>query len=188
MDIEDVRKNVKLMIEGKPFNIDDVDFVKPGKGRAIYRLKLRNLRDGNTLERTYHSSEKVEEVSIGVQEEQYLYKEGDNFVFMNTQTFEQKMIPEHMIGDRAAFLKEGTTVTMTMMGDEPIEITMPTFVELQIIGSELTTKTATITPQNKAARVETGYTIGVPAFIKEGDIIKIDTRTGAYVERITGKK
>jgi elongation factor P len=188
MDIEDVRKNVKLMIEGKPFNIDDVDFVKPGKGRAIYRLKLRNLRDGSTLERTYHSSEKVEEVNIGVQEEQYLYKEGDNFVFMNTETFEQKMVPEHMIGDRATFLKEGTIVTMTMMGDEPIEITMPTFVELKVVGSDLTTKTATITPQNKAARVETGYTIGVPAFIKEGDIIKIDTRTGAYVERITGKK
>lgn len=188
MDIEDVKKNVKLMIEGKPFNIDDVDFVKPGKGRAIYRLKLRNLRDGSTLERTYHSSEKVEEVSIGVQEEQYLYKEGDNFVFMNTQTFEQKLIPEHMIGDRAAFLKEGTIVTMTMMGDEPIEITLPTFVELQIVGSEITTKTATITPQNKAAKVETGFTIGVPSFIKEGDIIKIDTRTGAYVERITVKK
>jgi elongation factor P len=188
MDIEDVKKNVKLMIEGKPWNIDDVDFVKPGKGRAIYRLKLRNLRDGSTLERTYHSSEKVEEVSIGVQEEQYLYKESDNFVFMNTETFEQKMVPENMIGDKAVFLKEGIIVTMTMMGDEPIEITMPTFVELKVVGSDLTTKTATITPQNKAAKVETGYTIGVPAFIKEGDIIKIDTRTGAYVERITGKK
>ncbi len=188
MDIEDVKKNVKLMIEGKPFNIDDVDFVKPGKGRAIYRLKLRNLRDGSTLERTYHSSEKVEEVSISAEEDQYLYKEGDHFVFMNTESFEQKMIPEHMIGDKAAFLKEGTIVTMTMMGDEPIEITLPTFVELQIIGSEMTTKTATITPQNKAAKVETGYSIGVPAFIKEGDVIKVDTRTGAYVERITTKR
>jgi elongation factor P len=188
MDIEDVRKNVKLMIEGKPFNIDDVDFVKPGKGRAIYRLKLRNLRDGSTLERTYHSSEKIEEVSIGTQEDQYLYKEGDNYVFMNTESFEQQSIPEHLIGERAAFLKEGIIVTVTMMGDEPIEVNLPTFVELQVVGSEITTKAATITPQNKAAKVETGYTIGVPAFIKEGDIIKIDTRTGAYVERITGKK
>jgi len=88
MDIEDVKKNVKLMIEGKPFNIDDVDFVKPGKGRAIYRLKLRNLRDGSTLERTYHSSEKIDEVHIGAEEDQYLYKEGDHFVFMNTESFE----------------------------------------------------------------------------------------------------
>ena len=188
MDIEDVRKNVKLMIEGKPFNIDDVDFVKPGKGRAIYRLKLRNLRDGSTLERTYHSSEKVEEVSIGTQEEQYLYKEGENFVFMNTETFEQRLVPESRIGDRAAFLKEGIIVTMTMMGDEPIEITLPTFVELQVVGSEMATKTATISPQNKAAKLETGFNIGVPIFIKEGDIIKVDTRTGAYVERVAGKK
>jgi elongation factor P len=188
MDIEDVRKNVKLMIESKPFNIDDVDFVKPGKGRAIYRLKLRNLRDGSILERTYHSSEKVEEVSIGTQEDQFLYKEGDNYVFMNTESFEQQTIPERLIGEKAAFLKDGTIVSVTMMGDEPIEVNLPTFVELQVVGSEITTKSATITPQNKAAKVETGYTIGVPAFIKEGDIIKVDTRTGAYVERITGKK
>jgi elongation factor P len=188
MEIEDVRKNVKLLIDGKPFNIDDVDFMKPGKGRAIYRLKLRNLRDGNTLERTYHSGEKIEEISIGTHEEQYLYKEGDNFVFMNTETFEQRFVPENMIGDRVAFLKEGTIVTMMMMGDEPIEITLPTFVELLVIGSEITTKTATITPQNKSARVETGYDIGVPAFIKEGDIIKVDTRTSSYVERVTTKK
>ena len=188
MDIEDVRKNVKLMIEGKPFNVDDVDFVKPGKGRAIYRLKLRNLRDGSTLDRTYHSSEKVDEVSVGTHEEQFLYKENENLVFMNTENFEQRAIPESLIGERAGLLKEGTIVTMLMLGDEAIDVTLPTFVELQIVSTDLTTKTATITPQNKAARVETGATIGVPAFIKEGDVIKVDTRTGAYVERVTGKK
>jgi elongation factor P len=188
MEIGDVRKNVKLLIEGKPFNIDDVDFMKPGKGRAIYRLKLRNLRDGSTLDRTFHSGEKIEEITIDTHEEQYLYKEGDNFVFMNTETFEQRLVPENMIGDRAAFLKEGTIVTMMMMGDEPIEISLPTFVELKIVGSEITTKTATITPQNKSAKVETGYNISVPVFIKEGDIIKVDTRTSSYVERVTTKK
>jgi elongation factor P len=188
MDIEDVRKNVKLMVEGKPMNIDDVDFVKPGKGRAIYRLKLRNLRDGSILERTYHSSEKVEEVHINAQEEQYLYKEGEYYIFMNSETYEQRSIPEATIGDRAVFLKEGITVTMTMMGDEAIDIALPTFVELKVISSEMTTKSATITAQNKAAKVETGFTIGVPSFIKEGDVIKVDTRTGAYVERVAGKK
>jgi elongation factor P len=188
MDIEDVHKNVKLMFEGKAFNVDDVDFVKPGKGRAIYRLKLRNLRDGSTLDRTYHSSEKIDEIAVGTQEEQYLYQENENFVFMNTETFEQRHIPRSMLGDKAPFLKEGTIVTILMVGDEPIEVTLPTFVELQVVGSEMATKAATITPQNKAARVETGATIGVPIFIKEGDIIKIDTRTGSYVERVTGKK
>jgi elongation factor P len=188
MDIEDVHKNVKLMIEGKPFNVDDVDFVKPGKGRAIYRLKLRNLRDGSTLDRTFHSSEKIEEIVVGAHEEQYLYKENDGYVFMNTENFEQRHVSEAKLADKAAFLKEGIIVTMTMLGDEPIEITLPTFVELQVIGSEMATKTATISPQNKAARLETGFTIGVPIFIKEGDIIKVDTRTGTYVERVTGKK
>jgi elongation factor P len=188
MDIEDVHKNVKIMIEGKPFNVDDVDFVKPGKGRAIYRLKLRNLRDGNTLDRTYHSSEKVDEISVGAHEEQYLYKENENFVFMNTETFEQRHIPESMLGNKSAFLKEGTIVTILMVGEEPLEVTLPTFVELKVTSSEMATKTATISPQNKGAVVETGATIGVPVFIKEGDMIKIDTRTGSYVERVTGKK
>ena len=172
MDIEDVRKNVKLMIEGKPFNVDDVDFMKPGKGRAIYRLKLRNLRDGTTLDRTFHSSETVQEISIGTEEEQYLYKEGDNYFFMNTETFEQRSIPQSVIGDKAAFMKEGIIVSMTLMADEPIEVTLPTFVELLVTGSEMATKTATISPQNKGARVETGATISVPIFIKEGDILK----------------
>jgi elongation factor P len=188
MEIEDVRKNVKILLEGKPYNIDDVDFMKPGKGRAIYRLRLRNLRDGGTLDRTYHSGEKLEEISITTHEEQFLYKESDHYVFMNTETFEQRLVPEQTLGERAGFLKEGTIVTMTMMGDEALDITLPTFVELTVVGSDAAMKTATITAQNKGAKLETGFTIGVPAFIKDGDVIKVDTRTGAYVERITGKR
>ena len=188
MEIGDVRKNVKISLEGKPYNIDDVDFMKPGKGRAIYRLKLRNLRDGSTLDRTYHSGEKLEEISIATHEEQFLYKEGDHFVFMNVETFEQRFISGKMIEDKAPFLKEGTIVTLLMMGDEPLDITLPTFVELTVVGSDAAMKTATITAQNKSARLETGFSIGVPAFIKDGDLIKVDTRTGAYVERVTSRK
>jgi elongation factor P len=188
MDIEDVHKNVKLLIDGKPWNIDDVDFVKPGKGRAIYRLKLRNLLDGSTLDRTYHSAEKIEEAPITTLEEQFLYREGDDYVFMNTETFEQMHVPERLFGDRAGFLKEGIVVTVLMLGEGPIDVTLPAHVELAVVGTDMGIKTATITAQNKAARLETGATVGVPAFIKEGDIIKVDTRTGAYVERVTTKK
>lgn len=188
MDIEDVHKNAKLLIDRTPYNVEDVDFVKPGKGRAIYRLKLRNLFDGTILDRTYHSSEKVEETSITVHEEQYLYREGDHFVFMNTETFEQHLIDEKLLGDKKNFLKEGTIVSMLMMGDRAIDITLPTFVELKVVETGGTAKAATITPQNKAAVLETGHTIGVPVFVKEGDIIKVDTRTGTYVERVTAKK
>jgi len=188
MHIEDVHKNVKLLIDDIPYNVDDVDFVKPGKGRAIYRLRLRNLRDNTVLDRTFHSGDTVEEVYITTHEEQYLYRERDNYVFMNTETFDQRFVSEKQLGDKKQFLKEGTVVTVTMMGDEMIDITLPTFVELEIKGTEITSKTATITPQNKAAVLETGFTIGVPIFIKEGDIIKVDTRTGTYVERVNIRK
>jgi len=188
MEISDVRKSTKLIIDGVLYNVEEAEFTKPGKGRSIYRLRLKNLRDGGTIDRTYRSGEKVEDAHLETLEAQYLYRESDQYVFMNTENFEQRFVPESMIGDKAALLKEGTIVTMLMLGDEPIDITLPTFVELQVVGSEMATKSATVSPQNKAAKLETGFTIGVPVFIKEGDIIKVDTRTGAYVERVTGRK
>ncbi len=188
MDISGIHKNTKLLIDGIPYDVEEADFVKPGKGRAIYRLKLRNLFDGSTLDRTYHSGEKVEEAHITTHEEQYLYKEGEHYVFMNTETFEQRFINEGQLGDKKYFLKEGTVVTMQMMEDKPLDITLPIIVELEIVRSEMATKTSTITPQTKSAILETGYTIGVPPFVKEGDIIKVDTRTGTYVERVSTKK
>ncbi len=188
MDIADVHKNTKLLIDNTPYNVDEAEFMKPGKGRAIYRLKLRNLLDGRTAERTYHSGEKVDEAYTSNQEEQYLYREGEHYVFMNTETFEQHFIDEARLGDKKDFLKEGTVVSTLMMGDRLIDITLPTFVELRVVESGVTTKTATITPQTKSATLETGYSIAVPSFIKENDIIKVDTRTGTYVERVGSKK
>lgn len=188
MDIGDIRKNSKILIGGIPYNVQEVDFMKPGKGRAIYRLKLRNLLDGTTMDRTYHSGEKVEETHTTSTEAQYLYREGEHYVFMNTETFEQNFIAEEQLGNKKDFLKEGAVVVMTMMGDKPIDITMPVTVELKVVESEVATKTGTITPQTKSAILETGCTIEVPAFIKEGDIIKVDTRTGTYVERSGTKK
>jgi len=188
VEISDVHKNSKLLIDGIPYNVDEAEFVKPGKGRAIYRLKLRNLLDNTVLDRTYHSGEKVDEASIASEEKQYLYREGENYIFMNTQTFEQYSIGEKQLGDKKYFLKEGMVVTVLMMGERVIDVTLPTFVELAVTRSEVSSKTATITPQSKAATLETGYSIEVPSFVKEGDIIKVDTRTGTYVERISGKK
>jgi len=188
MDIEDVHKSIKLLIDGIPYNVDVADFVKPGKGRAIYRLKLRNLLDGGTIDRTYHSGDKVEETRIVTHEEQYLYKDEEHYVFMNTETFEQHFINEEQLGDRKYFLKEGTVVTMQMMDDKPLDIIMPITVELEVVSSEVSTKKETVTGQEKAAVLETGYTIGVPTFVKEGDVIKVDTRTGTYLERVSTRK
>ena len=184
MEISDVHKNSKVIIDGTPYNVEEVDFVKPGKGRAIYRLKLRNLLDRSTADRTYHSGEKVEEAHTTNLEGQYLYREGEHYVFMNTETFEQHFVGKAQLGNKKDFLKEGMLVTMLMLGDRFIDITLPTFVELKVVKTEMATKTATITPQMKSASMETGYSIAVPTFINEGDIIKVDTRTGVYVERV----
>ena len=116
MEISDVRKSSKLIIDGVLYNAEEVEFVKPGKGRSVYRLKLKNLRDGNTIERTYRSGEKVEEAHLNTQEAQYLYREGDHFVFMNSDTFDQLLISEEMLGDKRGYLKDGMVVVLLMMG------------------------------------------------------------------------
>jgi elongation factor P len=188
MEISSVHKNTKLQIDGVLYNVEDAEFTKPGKGQSIYRLKLRNLRDGSVTNRTYRSGDKVDEVRTDSQEEQFLYKDGDQYVFMNSVTFEQITVPEKLIGDKKNFLKEGMVVVMLMWGDQPLDITLPISVDLKVVQTEVPLKTATITAQMKQSVLETGATIGTPTFIKEGDIIKVDTRTGTYVERVNAAK
>ncbi len=188
INIENVRKSSKLLVNKIPWNVDDLEFMKPGKGRAIYRLRLRNLFDNSTVESTYHSGDTVEVADINSFEFQYIYSEGDHYVFMDTESFEQHMIPAAVIGEKSHFLKEGMVVNVLLWDDKPIDVSLPNFVELKVVESSFSTKTDTITAQNKSVLLETGYNIGVPAFIKEGDTIKIDTRTGTYVERTSGKK
>jgi elongation factor P len=188
MEISGVRKNSKLIIDGVLYNVEEAEFTKPGKGRSVYRLRLKNLRDGGVIDRTYRSGEKLDEARLDTQDEQYLYREGDQYVFMDIKTFDQHSVPEKLLGIKKNFLKEGMEVVMLMYGDEPIDVTLPITIDLKVIETEVSTKTATITPQMKASIVETGYRIDTPSFIKVGDVIKVDTRTGNYVERVsTGK-
>jgi elongation factor P len=184
MEISSVKKNTKLTIDGILYNVEDADFTKPGKGQSVYRLKLRNLKDGGITNRTYRSGDKVDDVRTTSVEMQYLYKDNDQFVFMDSVTFEQISVSGELMGDQQHYLKEATTVTMLMADDQPIGVTLPITVDLKVVQTEISTKTATITPQNKQSVLETGYTIGTPTFIKEGDLIKVDTRTGQYVERV----
>jgi len=188
VEISEVNRNTKLLINGVPFVVEDVKFVKPGKGRANYYLKLRNLFDGTTREQTYHSGDKVEEVHVSSHEMQYLYAEGDHYVFMDNESFEQHHVPKEQLGMRIQFLKEGAVVTVSIMGGRVLEITLPKFVELAVVKGAASTKTDTITAQMKMVEMETGLPLAVPPFVKEGDIIKVDTRSGAYVERVSTKK
>jgi elongation factor P len=188
MEIEDVRKGTKFVINNIPYRVEENEFMKPGKGQAIYRLKLRNLFDNSVVNRTYRSGDKVDDIRTETYKGQYLFKEGDQFVIMDKETFEQHYVNEEALGEKRFFLKEGDEVTVTMFGDRPLEIEIPTFVELKVVASTITARTSTITAQYKPAQLETGTSVDVPAFINEGDIIKVDTRTGTYVERVTGKK
>lgn len=187
MDISQVNRSTKLLIGGVPYAVDEVNFVKPGKGQGIYKLRLRNLVTGSTLDKTYRSGDKVDEARVAANEMQYLYQEGDQYVFMDTVTFEQHTLSKEQAGTKNLFLKEGMLVTILMMEDKPIDLQIPNFVELKVVKSEAGLRTATITAQSKMAILETGASIEVPIFIKEGDAIKVDTRTGTYIERIVSK-
>ncbi|HSW58004.1 MAG TPA: elongation factor P [Dehalococcoidales bacterium] len=187
MNIEEVTRNTKILIDNTPMAVETVEFVKPGKGRAIYKFRLRNLFSGNVLDITYHSGDKVEETTVTVHEMQYLYKEGDNYIFMDNSSFEQMPMTEAQTGVKAGYLKEGTPVVVMMWEDRPIDLQLPKIVELKVVEASASLKGATITAQMKEGKLETGITIGVPAFIKDGDIIKVDTRTGTYIERVGSK-
>lgn len=188
MEIGDVKKGTKLMIDNVPYNVEEAEFMKPGKGSAIYRFKLRNLIDGSNLNRTYHSGEKFDTADVFTREGQFLYRDSDHFIFMSTETYEQYTIDEEFLGEKSHYLKEGMIVSTTMLEDKPLDVTLPIFVELEVTDSDIAMKTDTVTAQMKSATLETGYQIDVPTFIKEGDFIKVDTRTGSYVERVTAKK
>lgn len=187
MNVEEVTKNTKILYDRIPFSVEGVEFVKPGKGRAIYKFRLRNLLSGNVLDVTLHSGDKVEETTVTMHEMQFLYKENDNYIFMDSSSFEQTPMTKEQVGDKGNFLKEGTPVVIMMWEDRPIDIQLPKIVELKIVETGASLRGATVTAQNKEGKLETGATVGVPAFIKEGDIIKVDTRSGNYIERVGSK-
>ena len=184
MEVSEVSKNKKLLIDGVPYNVENVSFVKPGKGRAIYHLKLRNLMTGVLSEPTFHSGDKFDEATITVRDMQYLYEEHGHFHFMDTESFEQSVMNEENVGDKKFYLKDSLVVQVMMWEERPIDLILPKAVELKIVQTEAAMKGATVTAQQKTARMETGLEIGVPSFIKEGDVVRINTLTGAYVERV----
>ena len=187
MNVEEVSKNTKILIDNIPFSVEGVEFVKPGKGRAIYKYRLRNLLSGKVLDVTMQSGQKVEETSVTMHEMQFLFKENDNYIFMDSSSFEQNPMTQEQVGEKGGFLKEGTPVVVMMWEGRPIDIQLPKVVELKVVETSASLKGATITAQLKEGKLETGVTIGVPAFIKDGDVIKVDTRTGTYIERVGGK-
>lgn len=177
------RKGLKVEIEGIPYEIVDFQHVSPGKGRAFTRTKLKNMLNGNVIERTITSGDKVDRANTEQKECQFLYKESGGYVFMNNADYEQVILNEEQLGQAKDFLKENLEIKIMYYNEKPIGIELPTFVILKIAETDPAFKGDTVTGGTKPARLETGAMVQVPFHLKEGDLIKVDTRDYTYVEK-----
>ncbi len=183
-DTSDIRKNLKIVLDGYPYTVVEHQFVKPGKGQAFTRTKLKNMITGAVLERTFKSGEKLEKADMEERQMQYLYPEGEQFVFLDTGTYNQINLGRDILGDTPDYLQDGMMVDVLFWSDRPIGVTPPTFVELEVIETEPGFKGDTTSNVQKGATVSTGKVVQVPLFVNQGDVLRIDTRTGEYVERV----
>ncbi|MDX2481688.1 MAG: elongation factor P [Desulfuromusa sp.] len=180
----DLKKGLKLLIDGDPHVIVQYDFTKPGKGQALYKCKLRNMITGSLFDRTYRSGESFEPASLDERDMQYLYQDDSGYVFMDKKNYEQITLTENTLGDDKYFLVDNMEVEILMYGERAIGISLPNFVNLRVTQSDPWVKGDTAAGNNKPAIVETGYTLQVPSFVDQGVLIQIDTRTGNYVTRV----
>ncbi len=177
------KAGLKLMIDGEPCNIIDNEIVKPGKGQAFNRIKIRKLISGKVLEKTYKSGESVEGADVMDSELGYLYADGEFWHFMNNETFEQVAADEKAVGDNVKWLAEGDLCTITFWNGNPISVAPPNFVELEITETDPGLKGDTAGTGGKPATLTTGAVIRVPLFVQIGEVVKVDTRSGEYVSR-----
>lgn len=184
MDTSDIRKGFKMMMDGQPYVVIDFQFVKPGKGQAFTRIKIRNMASGAVLERTLKSGEKVEPADVEERSLQYIYPEGSDFVFMDEGTGEQITVPGDKIGDDAKWMSDGMKVDVTLFKGAAIGVSLPSHVTLQITSCEPGVKGDTASGATKPATLSTGAVINVPLFVQDGEWVKIDTREGTYLERV----
>lgn len=175
---------LKIMLDGDPYNIVENEFVKPGKGQAFNRVKVRNLKTGRVIERTFRSGESVEAADVFELQVQYLYNDGEHWHFMHPETFEQYAAGETAVGDGAQWLKEQDMCQLTLFNGAPLTLEPPNFVELQIVQTDPGLKGDTSGGGNKPATLETGAVVRVPLFVQEGEVIRVDTRTGQYTSRV----
>ena len=184
-DTSDFRNGLIIKYKNDPYVITEFQHVKPGKGGAFVRTTLKNMKTGKVLDNTFRSGESVEVIRVERRKYQFLYKESAGFVLMDNETYEQMTVQEDLFGDGADYLKEGTEVELLVDGqDQIISAEVPIFVFLKVTETEPGFKGDTANSALKPAKLETGVKVQVPLFINEGDVLKIDTRTGGYVERV----
>lgn len=181
----DFRNGFTFQENGELYTIVEFQHVKPGKGGAFVRTKLRNVKTKAVIERTYRSGERFEEVRLERRTFEFLYRDGVQYVFMDSETYDQIQINEDVIGDAKSFLPENMVCGILFHGETPIEVELPTFVELEVVQTEPGFKGNTAQNTTKPAVVSTGAVINVPLFIEIGTVVKVDTRTGEYIERVS---
>lgn len=181
--LNEIRGGTKLIIDNDPCIVVDNEFVKPGKGQAFNRLRYRNLKNGRVIERTYKSGDSIEGADIVEIEAQFLYGDGNEWHFMAAETFEQYALREHEVGEAKLWLKEQSECKILLWNHSPLQVTPPIFAILKIVETDPGLKGDTSGGGNKPAKLETGAVVRVPLFVQEGDVIKVDTRTGEYVSR-----
>jgi elongation factor P len=179
----DLKNGMALNLPEGLMTVVEFQHVKPGKGGAFVRTKLRNARTGAVIEKTFRADEKVGFAQIDKREMQFLYREGDDIVFMDNDTYDQRHVPQASLGDAAHYMKEGDTVVLPMYNDEIIGVDLPAAVELEVVETEPGVQGDRVSGARKPARLETGLTVQVPLFVETGERIKVDTRTGEYLTR-----
>lgn len=178
------RAGLKVLIDGVPYNILENEFVKPGKGQAFNRVKLRNLKNGKVIERTFKSGETVEGADIAELEMQYMYNDGNVYHFMDPQSYEQYEIPADAVGDASIWIKEQDMCMILLWNGVALSVMPPTFVVLQIVETDPGVRGDTSGGGGKPAKLETGAVVRVPLFVQIGEFIKVDTRTAEYISRV----
>ncbi len=180
----DLRKGLKIEIDGEPYVVTVFEFSKPGKGQSLYRCKLKNMITGVIIDPTYRSGDNFKPADLTERKMQYLYNQDDEFWFMDVENYEQSPLKEDQVGDAINYLMDNLEVDILFFGDRPIGITLPNFVDLTVTKADPWAKGDSVTGDTKPVTLETGYELRVPPFIEEGGKITVDTRTGEYVTRV----
>ncbi|HET7359973.1 MAG TPA: elongation factor P [Rhodanobacteraceae bacterium] len=182
--LNDVKNGLKIIVDGDPYSIVEAEFIKPGKGQAFTRIRIRNLRNGRTVEKTLKASESFEGADVVDTDMQYLYNDGEFWHFMQPDTFEQHQADETAVGDAAQWLKGEEECVVTLWNGVPLSVAAPNFVELKIVETDPGVRGDTSGGGGKPAKLETGAVVRVPLFVNQDEVIKVDTRSGEYVSRV----
>jgi elongation factor P len=184
IDVNDLKKGVTFEFDGELYRVLDYHHVKMGRGNAVIRTKVRNLRTGGTAEKTFQSGDRVQDIRLEKREIQYLYSDGDLYHFMDTETYEQPVFSAQLLGDAVPYLTDGMTMTLLTYEGEALDIELPTTVDLEVTDAEPGFAGDTATGATKEVTVSTGLKVQTPLFVQIGDVIRIDTRTGSYLTRV----